>query len=84
VLCASPGAGYQPPTDVPSSLPRAYLVAGSQEPFFLANAIRWADALRNAGADVVMRERPGRHGGEFWQREFPLMLAWTFRRTAPR
>jgi hypothetical protein len=24
-----------------SSLPRAYLVAGTQEPFFLANAMRW-------------------------------------------
>jgi pimeloyl-ACP methyl ester carboxylesterase len=80
VLCASPGAGYQPPADMPSSLPRAYLVAGTQEPFFLANAFRWADALRNAGADVVMTERRGRHGGAFWQQEFPLMLAWALRR----
>jgi pimeloyl-ACP methyl ester carboxylesterase len=81
VLCASPGAGYQPPADMPSSLPRAYLVAGTQEPFFLANAIRWADALRNAGADVVMTERSGRHGGAFWQQEFPVMLAWALRRS---
>jgi pimeloyl-ACP methyl ester carboxylesterase len=78
-LCASPGAGYQPPPDMPSSLPRVYLVAGTQEPFFLANATRWADALRNAGADVVMTERRGRHGGTFWQEEFPLMLAWALR-----
>jgi hypothetical protein len=38
VLCASPGAGYRPPTLMPSSLPRVYLVAGTQEPFFLENA----------------------------------------------
>jgi enterochelin esterase-like enzyme len=80
VLCASPGAGYQPPADMPGSLPRVYLVAGTQEPFFLANAIRWANALREAGADVVMTERDGRHGGVFWQQEFPLMLAWALRR----
>jgi hypothetical protein len=49
VFCASPGAGYRPPAVMPSSLPRAYLVAGMQEPFFLENAIRWADALRDAG-----------------------------------
>jgi enterochelin esterase-like enzyme len=79
VLCASPGAGYQPPAEMPSSLPRAYLVAGTQEPFFLANAIRWAHALRNAGGDVVMKERSGGHGAAFWQQEFPLMLAWALR-----
>ena len=50
VFCASPGAGYKPPSVMPSPLPRAYLVAGTQEPFFLENARRWADALRNAGA----------------------------------
>jgi hypothetical protein len=42
VLCGSPGAGYQPPEVMPSPLPRVYLVAGSQEPFFLENATRWA------------------------------------------
>lgn len=42
VLCASPGAGYRPPATMPSSLPRAYLVAGTAEPFFLENATRWA------------------------------------------
>jgi enterochelin esterase-like enzyme len=80
VLCASPGAGYRPPTVMPSSLPRAYLVAGVQEPFFLENATRWADALRDAGADVVMTERVGSHGDAFWREEFPLMVAWAFRR----
>ena len=34
--------------------------------------------LRDAGADVVMHERPGSHGGAFWQEEFPLMVAWAF------
>jgi enterochelin esterase-like enzyme len=78
VFCASPGGGYKPPGDMPSPLPRTYLVAGTQEPFFLANARRWADALRDAGADVVMHERAGSHGGAFWQEEFPLMVAWGF------
>ena len=59
-------------------LPRAYLVAGTQEPFFLENAARWADALRGAGADVVMAEREGTHGGPFWRAEFPRMAAWAF------
>ncbi|GIF75100.1 alpha/beta hydrolase-fold protein [Asanoa siamensis] len=78
VFCASPGAGYQPPTVLPVRLPRTYLVAGTEEPFFLANATRWADALRAADADVVMAERAGAHGGAFWKHEFPLMVAWAF------
>jgi enterochelin esterase-like enzyme len=78
VFCASPGAGYRPPAVLPGALPRAYLVAGTLEPFFLENATRWAAALRNAGADVVMSERVGSHGDGFWQREFPLMVAWAF------
>jgi enterochelin esterase-like enzyme len=56
VFCASPGGGYKPPGIMPSSLPRTYLVAGTQERFFLGNARGWADALRDAGADVVMNE----------------------------
>ena len=78
VFCASPGGGYRPVGVMPSPLPRAYLVAGTQEPFFLGNAIRWADALRDAGADVAMNERTGSHGGAFWREEFPLMVAWAF------
>jgi enterochelin esterase-like enzyme len=78
IFCASPGAGYRPPAVLPSPLPRAYLVAGTQEPFFLENASRWADALRAGGADVVMTERAGSHGGAFWREEFPLMAVWAF------
>ncbi len=78
VFCASPGAGYQPPAVMPSPLPRAYLVAGTKEPFFLGNATRWASALREAGADVVMTERVGNHGDPFWREEFPLMVRWAF------
>ena len=59
-------------------LPRTYLTAGTSEPFFLENAIRWADALRGGGADVVMTERAGDHGDPFWEAEFPLMVAWAF------
>jgi len=80
VFSASPGGGYRPPAVMPSPLPRVYLVAGTQEPFFLQNATRWAVALRDAGADVVMTERAGSHGGAFWTEEFPLMLAWAFGR----
>ena len=78
VFCASPGGGYRPPAVMPNSLPRAYLVAGTLEPFFLENATRWAVALRDAGADVVMTERVGSHGDAFWREEFPLMVAWAF------
>lgn len=80
VLSASPGAGYRPPVGLPDQLPRAYLVAGRQEPFFLDNAKRWADALRDAGAEVVLAERDGAHGGSFWEHEFPRMVAWAFGR----
>jgi enterochelin esterase-like enzyme len=78
IFCASPGAGYRPPGVMPGPVPRAYLVAGTREPFFLENATRWAVALRAMGADVVMTERAGSHGGAFWREEFPLMVAWAF------
>ena len=80
VFCASPGAGYRPPDVIPSPIPRTYLVAGTLEPFFHDNATRWANALRDAGADVVMTERVGSHGHAFWREEFPLMVAWAFGR----
>ena len=76
VISGSPGGGYQPSDEIPSSLPRVYLFAGTQEPFFLANATRWAAALRDAGADVVMNERDVPHGAHEWRTEFPRMLAW--------
>jgi len=78
ILCASPGAGYRPPDVMPNSIPRAYLVAGTLEPFFLENATRWATALRDAGADVVMTERVASHDAAMWREEFPLMVAWAF------
>jgi enterochelin esterase-like enzyme len=80
VFCASPGGGYRPPAAMPDVLPRVYLVAGTLEPFFLQNATRWAAALRDAAADVVMTERAGSHGDAFWREEFPLMVAWAFGR----
>jgi enterochelin esterase-like enzyme len=78
ILCASPGAGLRPPVALPSPLPRAYFVAGAQEPFFHDNARRWAKAFRDAEADVLMTERVGSHGGAFWRQEFPRMVAWAF------
>jgi enterochelin esterase-like enzyme len=80
VFCASPGGGYRPPGVMPRPLPAAYLVAGTQEPFFLENARRWADALHDAGADVVMKERDGSHGGAFWRAELPRMVSWALGR----
>ena len=80
VFSASPGAGYRPPARMPSRLPRTYLVAGTLEPFFRENATRWAEALLDAGAEVVMTERVGNHGDPFWSSEFPLMVAWAFGR----
>ena len=80
VFAASPGAGYRPPSVMPSPLPRAYLTAGTLEPFFLDNATRWAEAWRVAGADVVMTEPVGDHGDPFWQAEFVKMLAWAMAR----
>jgi len=78
VFCASPGGGYQPADPLPDPLPRAYFVAGTLEPWFQENATRWADALRDAGADVVITERVGDHGDVFWRDELPLMVSWAF------
>jgi enterochelin esterase-like enzyme len=78
IFCASPGAGYRPPQVMPNSVPCTYLVAGTLEPFFLENATRWAVALRETDANVVMTERVGSHGEAFWQEELPLMVAWAF------
>jgi enterochelin esterase-like enzyme len=80
ILGASPGAGYRPPNIWPASIPRTYLVAGTEEPFFHENATRWMVALRGAGADVVMTTRAGSHGGAFWRGEFPIMVTWAFGR----
>jgi enterochelin esterase-like enzyme len=82
IFSGSPGAGYQPPGVIPGPIPRVYLVAGTLEPFFLDNANRWATALRDAGADLVMSERVASHGTALWRGEFPLMLAWAFGRAA--
>jgi enterochelin esterase-like enzyme len=78
IFSSSPGRGYQPPEVMPTPLPRTYLVAGRLEPFFLDNALRWAAALRDAGADVVMRERAAGHAEAMWREELPLMVAWAF------
>ena len=80
VFSGSPGAGYKPTGVMPSWIPRVYLVAGTLEPFFHDNATRWAVALRDAGADVVMSERVASHGEALWRGEFPLMVAWAFGR----
>ncbi|HVF12887.1 MAG TPA: alpha/beta hydrolase-fold protein [Actinomycetota bacterium] len=78
IFCASPGGGYQPTEDMAVPQTRTYLVGGTEEQWFLENAARWAVALRDAGVDVVMTERPGDHGDAFWAEEFPLMVAWAF------
>ena len=78
IFSGSPGAGYRPPDVMPTPLPRTYLVAGTLEPFFLDNAARWAAALRDVAADVVMSERVAGHDDAMWREEFPLMVAWAF------
>ncbi len=78
IFSGSPGAGYRPPEVLPSPLPRTYLVAGTQEPFFLDNAARWAIALRVADGEVVLHERMAGHDAAMWRAEFPLMVAWAF------
>ena len=78
IFSGSPGRGYRPPEVMPTPLPRTYLVAGTLEPFFLDNAVSWAAALRDAGADVVMRERAAGHDAAMWRDELPLMVAWAF------
>ena len=79
VFCASPGGGFTPASgELPGSLPRTYLVGGTQEQWFLDNARRWEDALGQLGADVVLEERDGEHGGTFWYDEFPEMVSWAF------
>ena len=79
ILCASPGGGFTPAAaTVPSEAPRTYLVGGTEEPWFLDNASRWADALREAGADVVLQAQAGEHGGAFWYDQFPHMISWLF------
>jgi len=78
IFSASPGAGFKPTGVMSSSIPRTYLVAGTLEPFFLDNATRWAAALRNAGAEVVMSERVASHGEGLWREELPHMVRWAF------
>jgi len=80
VIAGSPGGGYTPPDVMPTSLPRVYLFGGTREPFFLDNAVRWADALRHAGGKVVMSEKVASHGDALWRAELPLMVAWAFGR----
>ena len=80
IFSASPGGGYRPPDVLPTPLARTYLVAGTNEPFFLENAARWATAMRDAGADVVMMERAAGHDAAMWRDEFPRMVEWAFSR----
>jgi pimeloyl-ACP methyl ester carboxylesterase len=78
IFCASPGAGYRPPVLMPSSLPRAYFVAGTPEPFFHENAV---------GSSTARSRRGRRHdrAGRIARRRVlatgvPLMVAWAFGR----
>lgn len=79
ILSASPGAGYHPPEQMPPTIPRTYLVAGNQEPFFLENALRWANALHDNGIECLMVKRDAGHDDNMWRAEFPMMASWAFR-----
>lgn len=78
VLSASPGAGYRPTEEVIDAIPPTYLVAGIQEPFFLENALRWADALQGNGKEVVFEKRVAGHDDAMWRLELPKMISWVF------
>lgn len=78
ILTGSPGAGYKPPQSLPVHIPRTYLVAGTQEPFFLQNAERWARALENAGGEVLLAQRDANHAPGLWRDEFPRMVERAF------
>ena len=78
VFSASPGAGYRPTDEMINAMPPTYLVAGRQEPFFLENAIRWANALRQGSRKVVLKERDSGHNDMMWRAELPKMVAWAF------
>lgn len=76
VFSASPGAGYKPKDEKIDTMPPTYLVAGIQEPFFLKNAILWADALQNNGNEVILEKRVAGHDDAMWRVELPKMVAW--------
>jgi len=78
VFSASPGAGYRPTNEMIDRMPPTYLVAGTQEPFFLENATRWADALRESGHKVVLEKRNAGHDAAMWRTELPKMVNWLF------
>lgn len=78
VFSASLGAGYKPTDEMIPTMPPTYLVAGTQEPFFLENAKRWADALRNNDKKVIFEERDAGHDDVMWRAELPKMIAWAF------
>jgi enterochelin esterase-like enzyme len=78
IFCASPGGGFQPPSEIPATMPRTYLTGGTDEPWFYENAARWATALEAAGKDVVITQRPGNHGDPFWRDELARQVAWAF------
>lgn len=78
VIAGSPGAGFKPPQQMSSRLPRVCLFAGTREPFFLENATLWFNGLRAAGADVVLNEEDVSHGANNWRATFPSMVSWAF------
>lgn len=81
IFSASPGAGYKPTKIIIDKMPPTYLVAGMQEPFFLDNALRWADALTVNGNEVIMEKREAGHDDLMWRKELPKMISWAFSKT---
>lgn len=80
VLAASPGAGFRPSAATVRAMPPTYLIAGRQEPFFLENAQRWAEALQAHGTEMTMVVRDGGHDDTMWRAELPKMVEWAFSR----
>jgi pimeloyl-ACP methyl ester carboxylesterase len=58
VLCASPGAGYRPPTVLPSSLPRAYLRTRYVKSAPDVNDVNGTEAIIRVATDKATRRKP--------------------------
>lgn len=56
-------------------VPVLYVACGEQDSH-LAEARRFADAARAAGARVTVDVGPGRHDWEYWDRAFGAVLRW--------
>ena len=77
ILCASPGAGYRPPSTMPSRC-RAHTSSPARTNRSFSTTRSVGPKRCANGTDVVMKERAGSHGDPFWRQEFPPMIKSAF------